>query len=111
MTDEKLLEMYVSTLLIRAFDSRLPDLYTKGLVPGSSHAATAIERMTRGRLWRPATALPVTFRVTRSGRTRDEVAEWTKRDPLVRIRGRLVAAALQRVVASTFEAIWKPAAS
>ena len=48
MTDERLLEMYISSLLIRAFDSRLPDLYTKGLVRGSSHAAIGQEAVAVG---------------------------------------------------------------
>ena len=43
-----LTEMLRRMLLIRAFDSRLPSLYTEGLVRGSSHASTGQEAVAVG---------------------------------------------------------------
>lgn len=42
------IDMYRSMALIRAFDSRLPELYTRGLVRGSSHAALGQEAVAVG---------------------------------------------------------------
>ena len=45
---EQQVELLRRMLLIRAFDSRLPDLYTKRLVKGSSHAAIGQEAVAVG---------------------------------------------------------------
>lgn len=45
---EVLVEMYRRALLIREFDSVLPDLYTKGMVRGSTHAAIGQEGVAVG---------------------------------------------------------------
>ena len=45
---DALIEMYRRALLIRAFDSVLPDLYTRGLVRGSTHAAIGQEGVAVG---------------------------------------------------------------
>jgi pyruvate dehydrogenase E1 component alpha subunit len=45
---ELVIEMFRRMLLIREFDSRLPDLYTEGLVRGSSHASTGQEAVAVG---------------------------------------------------------------
>lgn len=48
LTTEKRIEMLRRMLLIRAFDSMLPDLYTKQLIRGSSHAAVGQEAVAVG---------------------------------------------------------------
>jgi acetoin:2,6-dichlorophenolindophenol oxidoreductase subunit alpha len=45
---DELVDMFRRTLLIRAFDSVLPDLYTNGLVRGSTHAAIGQEGVAVG---------------------------------------------------------------
>src|SRR5579872_173973 len=44
----RLRDMLARMLLIRAFDSCLPDLYTQGLVRGSTHAAIGQEAVAVG---------------------------------------------------------------
>lgn len=46
--DALLLRMLEQMLLIRAFDSSLPDLYTRGLIRGSAHAAIGQEAIAVG---------------------------------------------------------------
>jgi acetoin:2,6-dichlorophenolindophenol oxidoreductase subunit alpha len=48
LSDVRLVELLRQMLLIRAFDSRLPDLYTRGLIRGSSHAAIGQEAVAVG---------------------------------------------------------------
>jgi acetoin:2,6-dichlorophenolindophenol oxidoreductase subunit alpha len=45
---DELVDMFRRTLLIRAFDTVLPDLYTNGLVRGSTHAAIGQEGVAVG---------------------------------------------------------------
>jgi len=47
-SEVELVAMLERMLLIRAFDSMLPDLYTRGLVRGSTHAAIGQEAVAVG---------------------------------------------------------------
>jgi acetoin:2,6-dichlorophenolindophenol oxidoreductase subunit alpha len=48
LSNERLVEMLRQMFVIRAFDEALPDLYTRGLVRGSSHAAIGQEAVAVG---------------------------------------------------------------